>query len=74
MYNENKGSYATNSTYLHNTEITSSDIQQDADKKAQRCNAKHPNGKSASLTEMLHVMLRYPEVYTDLIFLYAQFH
>ena len=71
---ENKGSHATNSTYLHNTEITSSDIQQEAYKKAQRCNAKHPDGKCASLTDMLHVMLRYPEVYTDLRFLYAQFH
>ena len=41
--NENKGSYASNSTYLHNTKITSTDIQQESKKKAQNRNAKHPD-------------------------------
>ena len=63
MDNEKKRSYASNSTYLHNTKITSSDIQQESKKKAQKSNAKHPDGRCAALTEMLQIMLRYPEVY-----------
>ena len=65
---EKKGSLQTNSTYLHNTKITTSDIQQEKERKENRDN-KHPQGRCISLTEMLHVMLRYPEVYTDLVFI-----
>ena len=58
MDNEKKGSYASNSTYIHNTKINSSDIQQEADKNSQKRNEKHHGGKCELLTEMLHVMLR----------------
>ena len=47
---------------------TSSDIQQESEKKSKKRNEKHTDGRCAALTEMLHIMLRYPEVYTDLIF------
>ena len=56
MDNEKKVSYASNSTYLHNTEITSSDIQQESNKKAQKCNAKHPDERCAALTDMLYAI------------------
>ena len=62
MDNEKKRSYASNSTYLHNTKITSSDIQQESKKKSKECNAKPPDGKCAAITEMLNDMLRYTEV------------
>ena len=68
MYNEKKLSYASNSTYPHNTKITSSDIQQEAKKKAQKSNTKHPGGIYEALTDMLHIILRYPEVYMDFRF------
>ena len=55
------------STYLHNTKITSLDIIQEKEHKEKR-DYKHPQGRCIALTEMLHVMLRYPEVYTDLTF------
>ena len=42
-------------------------MQQEQDKEVKK-NAKHPEGRCIALTEMLHVMLRYPEVYTDLRF------
>ena len=64
---EVKGEINTSSTYLHNTKITSSNIQQEKEKEKRR-DTNHPEGRCISLTEMLHVMLRYPEVYTDLRF------
>ena len=35
---------------------------------AKNCNEKYPDGKCSALTDMLHIMLRYTEVYMDLIF------
>ena len=67
MDNKKKGSYALNSTYPHNNKITSYYIQQESDKSSQRRNAKHHDGQYAAITEMLHVILRYPEVYINLI-------
>ena len=67
MDNKRKGSYASNSTYSCNKK-TPSNIQQEAKKKSHKRDAKHPDGKCAALTEMLHLMLHYPEVYTNLIF------
>ena len=67
MNKEKKGSIATYSTYLHNTKVSSSGIQQQEEKEAKK-DSKHPEGRCIALTEMLHVMLRYPEVYTDLRF------
>ena len=37
-------------------------------RKNERRNKHHPDGRCISLTEMIHVMLRYPEVYSDLEF------
>ena len=68
MNNGKTGSYASDSTYLNNNKITSSVIQQESEKKSQKRNSKHPSERCAALTEMLHVMLWYPEVYTDIIF------
>ena len=42
-------------------------MQQTKEKDEKR-GAKHPEGRCVALTEMLHVMLQYPEVYTDLAF------
>jgi hypothetical protein len=67
MDQQNKGSYTSN-TYIHNTKITSSDIQQEEEKKKHR-DFNHPQGCCIALTEMLHVMFCYPEVYTDLKFI-----
>ena len=64
---DNKGGIQTNSTYLHNTKVTTSDMQQMKEKNEKR-GAKHPEGRCVALTEMIHVMLQYPEVYTDLVF------
>ena len=48
--------------------MTSSEIQQNKEKLIKK-NQKHPEGRCVLLTEMLHMMLRYPEVYTDLKFI-----
>ena len=68
MNNQKKGSFASNSTYLHNTKITSSDIIQKDKLTSDKRTTNHPQGRCIALTEMLHVMLKYPEVYTDLKF------
>ena len=67
MNKEKKGTIQTSSTYLHNTKISSSEAQQQKEKKERRDN-QHPEGRIISLTEMMHVMLRIPEVYSDLVF------
>ena len=68
MDNENKILHASNLTYLHNTKITSSGIQREVEENEHTRNAKHPDWRCAALTEMLHVLLRYQEVYTNLRF------
>ena len=56
----------TKSTFLHNTKVTSSKIQEDKDRQK---NLKYPQGRYISHVEMLHQMLKYPEVITDLQFI-----
>ena len=68
MDNENKFSYTSNSSYLHNTKTTSYEIQQEANEKSHNRKVKHSDGLCAALTDMFHVMLRYREVYADLQF------
>ena len=58
-------SLLTKSTFLHNTKITSSKIQEDKDRKK---DTKYPQGRYISHIEMLHQMMKYPEVTTDLTF------
>ena len=53
-------------TFLHNTKVTSSKIAED--EKRQKDNNK-PQGHCITLMEMLHLMLRYPEVYTNIEFI-----
>ena len=61
--------------HIYTIKITSSDTQKESKKKSQKRYAKHPDGLCATLNEMLHVMLQYPELYTDFIFFqYSQFH
>ena len=68
--NNSKGNGAasllTKSTFLHNTKITSSKIQEDRDRVKDN---KYPQGRYISHIEMLHQMMKYPEVTTDLSFI-----
>eukprot|EP00957_Ditylum_brightwellii_P212251 15367136-Ditylum_brightwellii.AAC.3 len=61
------GKLITKATFLHNIKITSSKINKDKDKESKR-GFYHPQGCVLSLMEMLHVLFKYPEVYTDLKF------
>ena len=66
MNGEKKGSLVTKSTFLHNTEIESSEISKDEINNEKRAK-KTPHGRCISLNEMIHRMLRYAEVYMNLI-------
>ena len=68
MDKKKKGNLVTQSTFLHNTKISSSKMGEEEVKKSKR-NNHHPHGRCISLTEMLHHMLRYPEMFTDLVFI-----
>jgi hypothetical protein len=61
------GKLITKATFLHNTKITSSKINEDKARESKR-GSNHPQGRAVSQMEMLHMMLKYPEVYTDLNF------
>ena len=56
------------STFLHNTKVSSSKANEDKARSEER-DKDHPNGRAISHMEMLHTMLRYPEVVTDLKFI-----
>ncbi|MGB0405008.1 MAG: hypothetical protein ACPGDB_02325, partial [Fusobacterium sp.] len=62
-----KGNLISNGTFLHNTKITSSELNEKRafEKKRERF---HPKGRSISITEMLQIMLSYPQVRTDMEF------
>ena len=66
MNGDKKVSLLTKSTFLHNTKTASSKIAKDEIKNMKK-EKKHPHGWCIALTEMLNCMLRYEEVYTDLI-------
>ena len=55
------------STFLHNTKLSASKINEDKCLKAKR-ESSHGRGSAVAETEMLHTMLRYSEVSTDLVF------
>lgn len=55
------------SSFLHNTKITSSAINENKYFSKQR-DKKHPRGRAITLMEMLQIMLSYPQVRTDMIF------
>ena len=56
----------TQATFLHNTKITSSKMGED---KVRQKDDKRSQGRCISHMEMLHVMLKYPEVVTNLEFI-----
>lgn len=61
------GALVTESTFLHNTKITSSKINKDKALQNKRYN-KHPKGRKISLMEMLQILLKYKEVHTNMNF------
>jgi hypothetical protein len=68
MDKKEKGILVTQFSFLHITKISSSKMGEEEVKKSNR-NNHHPHGRCISLTEMLHYMLRYPEMFTYLIFI-----
>ena len=62
------GSLIRRSNFLHNTKIVTSDKQQQKERQSKR-SWKHPQGRVISLNEILHHLLKYPEVITDLKFI-----
>ena len=61
------GSMVTKSYFLHNTKVSSSEIAEEKEKDSRR-DSNHPQGLCIAMTQMLHHMLRYAEVITDLNF------
>jgi hypothetical protein len=61
------GSFIQRSNFLHNTKIVTSDKHQQKQRESKR-SWKHPQGRVISLNEILHHLLKYPEVITDLKF------
>lgn len=66
--NHSNGALVTKATFLHNTKITSSKLNEDKVKNSNKRDMSHPQGRIISHMEMLHHMLRYPEVITNLVF------
>lgn len=56
--------------FLHNTKITSSKMAQDneREKNEKKKNKQEVHGRCVSVNEMLHQMLKYPDVFSDLEF------
>mmetsp|Transcript_19481 Transcript_19481/g.27406 ORF Transcript_19481/g.27406 Transcript_19481/m.27406 type:complete len:548 (+) Transcript_19481:1364-3007(+) len=51
--------------HLHNTKVATSKFHEDQARQNER-DRDHPHGRAISLNKMLHGMLGYPEVYTDI--------
>ena len=62
---DGEGRLVTQATFLHNTKITSSKIAEDKDRMK---NEGKPQGRCISHLGMLHMLLKYPEVVTNLDF------
>ena len=61
------GVMVSQATFLHNTKITSSAINEI--KRFEKSRSKnHPKGRAISLMEMLQVMIGYPQIHTDMVF------
>ena len=63
---DGEGNLVTNTTFLHNTKTTTSKMCVDKNREKHR---KNPQVICISHMEMLHVMLKYPEVVTNLDFI-----
>ena len=61
------GVLITKKSFLHNTKLSASKHNEDKARKSQKERGT-PNGKALAITEMLHVMLKYSEVSSDLLF------
>ena len=66
---DGKGRLVSKATFLHNTKVSSSKNAQDSEHQK---NATKPQGKCMAVLEMLHVMLKYPEIVTNLEFIKLQ--
>ena len=64
---KDSGQLITQSNFLHNTKVTGSKLNEDLARQRSKDKDK-PVGRKISHMEMAHVMLKYPEVYTDLRF------
>jgi hypothetical protein len=62
------GKLVSKAFFLHNTKVSTSKFNEDKVKDQNR-NKNHVQGRAISQNEMVHVMLRYPEVSTDLNFI-----
>ena len=62
---DGEGKMISKVSFLHNTKITSSKIAQDRERKK---NANKNEGRVITTFEMLHVILQYPEIITNLNF------
>ena len=62
---DGQGQLVTQANFLHNTKVLSSKIGEDRERKK---NEHKPQGRCISHMEMLHMMLKYPEVVTNLDF------
>lgn len=65
---DGKGQLVTKAVFLHNTKVVTSKIHEDQAREKSRDNS-HMQGRAISQMEMLHVMLKYPEVYSNLNFI-----
>lgn len=63
----NDGGLIRRDNMLHNTKQVTSDKVKQMEREKKR-NWKHPQGQVVSTNEILHHVLKYPEVYTDLCF------
>ena len=54
--------------FLHNTKVSTSKINEDKAREDKRENS-HVQGRVISHMEMLHVMIKYPEIINDLDFI-----
>lgn len=61
------GDLIRRSNFMHNTKISSSNYFQEKEREKKR-DWKHPQGRCMSINEILHHILKYPEVITDLRF------
>ena len=65
VYVDGKGQLVTKGQFLHNTKITTSKKHED-DARAKRRDNNHPQGRAISQNEMVHLLLKYAEIITNL--------
>ena len=71
MSTSSDGTLVRRANFLHNTKRVVSDKVQQAEREKKR-SWKHPQGTVISVNEVLHHILKYPEVITDLNFIIIQ--